>query len=404
MKRVQTFLLFFLICISFTFTSCDNFFLGPENLSNVTSKTTIKDFSEVNHPIVVSMEVMGSYHLFGNRSFAEKTKREGNIFVVIDWENNRVFDWVFQSDKSGCVNWRCIEQGTNPIRYCTASSGSQTVYFLEPGKNSVTTINTGVARYFDNYSSSGDRGLLFGSGYENGWNLYKLGVVDIAEQKMYDDVVLKTHDICGVCHPRADSDGNFWVTYTQDETTIVSKINTLTLKEEPLNLTFNCERTDSAPNGYSYDIAAIDSANRVVFIDRNPNGNGQLNESRIYAVSMDNPQNKKEFSCPNELNLKNNAYIYESVCYNGKLYTTISEAVPSCKFYSCEFNPATETAVVVSEPIDYDFTENIYLRGSRIYFMRSRNINNISYMYYDIATGKTSGITKIAYEDVISQN
>lgn len=400
MKNVKKIMLIGLLFISFVFMGCDNFFIGPDDLSNVTSKTTIKDFSELTHPIVVSMEVWGSYHLFGNKDFAKKSKREGNIFVVIDWENDRVFDWVFQKDESGFVNWRCIEQGTNPVRYCTASSGTQTVYFLEPGKTSVTGFNTGVARYFDSYSSPGNRGLLFGSGYENGWSLYKLGVVDVAEQKMYGDATLKTDGVGYVFHPKADSEGNFWVAYKQHDISRLSKIDVNSLKLETLDLSLN--RKGSSEHDYNYDVMAV--SDKYIFLSKDALGKDQHTDSEIWIVEKNAPHDTKIISCPEGLDYEG-FFVYDGVYYNGRLYATVCDTSwASSKFHICEFNPESGTSSIVSEPIDYDFTENFYLRGNRIYFMSSRNINNISYMYYDISTGKTSGITQIRYEDVIAQN
>ena len=46
-------------------------------------------------------------------------------------------------------------------------------------------------------------------------------------------------------------------------------------------------------------------------------------------------------------------------------------------------------------------TETVYVRGSRLYLMKSRNISDIYYTYYDFATGESGRMVNIKYEDVV---
>lgn len=51
--------------------------------------------------------------------------------------------------------------------------------------------------------------------------------------------------------------------------------------------------------------------------------------------------------------------------------------------------------------LDFDFTETVYPRGNRLYLMKSRNISNVFYTYYDFETGEIGEIINIKYEDII---
>ena len=48
-------------------------------------------------------------------------------------------------------------------------------------------------------------------------------------------------------------------------------------------------------------------------------------------------------------------------------------------------------------------TETVYVRGTRVYLMSSRNISNIYYMYYDFATGEIGEKVYVSFNDVVKQ-
>ena len=228
MRRLFALKFVFSIILVLFFTSCENLYFSDNyDVARYTSKTTIKDFSEVNDPIVITMPVYGFKHFLGMKSFSEKKSRVGDAFVVIDWENEKVFDWVFQGDKYGSVNWRCVELGTDPKYYCTASSGSEHVYYLKKGKTSVISIDSGVGQYFESSGSAKPRGLLWG----NNMAPYKVSVFDMEKKKVVGDMFsFNTDD--SVNYPVSDEDGNFWLAYQKEYQTYISKIDTISLTTE----------------------------------------------------------------------------------------------------------------------------------------------------------------------------
>jgi hypothetical protein len=52
--------------------------------------------------------------------------------------------------------------------------------------------------------------------------------------------------------------------------------------------------------------------------------------------------------------------------------------------------------------LDFDMTENIYVRGNRIYFMNSRNISDITFVWYDVPTGEIGPEKRICVSDFIN--
>ena len=52
--------------------------------------------------------------------------------------------------------------------------------------------------------------------------------------------------------------------------------------------------------------------------------------------------------------------------------------------------------------LDFDMTENVYVRGNRIYFMNSRNISDITFVWYDVPTGEVGPKKRICVSDFIN--
>ena len=50
---------------------------------------------------------------------------------------------------------------------------------------------------------------------------------------------------------------------------------------------------------------------------------------------------------------------------------------------------------------NFDMTETVYSRGSRIYFLNSRNIQNFICTYYDTETGKWGEEFSITQEEIL---
>ena len=48
------------------------------------------------------------------------------------------------------------------------------------------------------------------------------------------------------------------------------------------------------------------------------------------------------------------------------------------------------SAIPENEKFKIDFTDNVWVRGNRIYFMNSRNTSEVAYRYYDVASGDYS--------------
>ena len=94
-------------------------------------------------------------------------------------------------------------------------------------------------------------------------------------------------------------------------------------------------------------------------------------------------------------------YIYKSVFYQNNLYVVVSanHGLDS-DIYIFEINPVNDTNRLVAGPINFDMTENIWLRDSRIYFMCSRYLTDISYLYCDLETGEIGQKRNIRITDL----
>ena len=97
------------------------------------------------------------------------------------------------------------------------------------------------------------------------------------------------------------------------------------------------------------------------------------------------------------------SYFYETVEINGKYYgihpNEIREGyIPQVHLSEIDLEKKEIRKVAT---VDVDMTETVYVRGSRLYLMKSRNISDIYYTYYDFATGETGRMVNIKYEDVV---
>ncbi len=77
----------------FLFVSCKSMYSPIEDISHITQKKSMRPFSSLNDPIVITMPVYQKMGLMGGTADV-RSKRQGDIFVVYDWESGTVYDWA----------------------------------------------------------------------------------------------------------------------------------------------------------------------------------------------------------------------------------------------------------------------------------------------------------------------
>ena len=215
MKKLR-FLILFCTVLSL-FVSCENQFMNIEDISFITSKTSMQSFSHLNDPIVITMPVYQKQGLWGSSGSTRKTQ-VGDIFVVYDWESGTVFDWAFFAGKHGLSNWRAVEMGT-PTKYYDAGEASGLIGCLDPGTGNITVIKNAVHGTFANLNNNNAvksrYGMIQTFGYENGGEMYTVHFFDSEENKVASEKNrLPIYSSGCIFTPHPDKNGNYWLSYT----------------------------------------------------------------------------------------------------------------------------------------------------------------------------------------------
>lgn len=67
-----------------------------------------------------------------------------------------------------------------------------------------------------------------------------------------------------------------------------------------------------------------------------------------------------------------------------------------------ELDIENETCTKLDVELVFDMTENVYVRGTKIYFMNSRNTSDIFYTYYDVANGEKGKVVEVSVESILN--
>lgn len=193
--------------------------------------------------------------------------------------------------------------------------------------------------------------------------------------------------------------------YSQNEYDCINKIDvennsTCTLGKKYLN------KIDSSSyrQELSHDIVGI--YDNKIFFYRNPLSDFSY-KAYFYILDENNLENEKIFKMPSTLvdNQEYAPFFYTGVYYKNKFYAILPD---SNKDWFCilEIDPnqnGGEAILFIEKPIEFDLTENVWLRGSRLYVMSSRNTSNVKFMYIDLETKEQSRIFNLKYEDIIER-
>lgn len=402
--------LFFLCLVFFSFSSCSLIYIDSDETKSVVQKTTIKDIAKCSEPIVITMPVFKYSYLFGIKGDSYRQSRLGDIFVVIDTQTNDLYDWVYFADSEGSVIWRCVELGENPKKYF-ASSKSGIQSFIQAGKTSVTQHKTDCyGSYMANYSSRGKYGLLVDFGYdrEQELSVYRMAVFNSEDGSVNQNKLYLYNDSIGaITQPIADETGNFYLAYAIKEFSYIAKIDVENNSLHTLNKKYQNEI--DVNNGYrekTYHIEGVYDGK--IFCERNLTGDYRIKDLyEFYVLDESNLENEKIFKMPSTLvdNQEYAPFFYTGVYYKNKFYAILPDSNKDW-FYILEIDQTQadgEATLFIEEPIEFDLTENVWLRGSRLYVMSSRNTSNVKFMYIDLETKEQSHIFNLKYDDIIER-
>jgi hypothetical protein len=344
----------------------------------VTGKTTIKNFEHLNDPLVIIADVMWEKTFLGLPCLDGVSYNRGNVFVVIDWETNTIFDWVYYPSNPGSVMKRAIELGTSPKKYYSSSYGG-VVGCISPDSNKVTIYDTSdVFSYIEPCFLKGETAILWD--YREKYPMTACYFFDAKQGKLLEDKFLIDADV-NIDHPLENENGDLWICF-EDNTSYNTHVGKIDVTNKNYNefLEFKGYGTDTIlaeKNGKLYMSASGSDRNYDSLFIYDVVSGGLLLKKDIYVGDK---ANYGHFTC---------CFIYKSNMYAVHFGESIETGHFAVWVY--EINLDTLEVERVSDRIDIWATENKWLRDSRIYFM----YGNDSYTYFDLDTWQKAPYTYV---------
>ncbi|HAK68092.1 MAG TPA: hypothetical protein DCM57_00345 [Treponema sp.] len=378
----------------FLFVSCKNMYSPIEDISHITQKKSMRPFSSLNDPIVITMPVYQKMGLMGGTADV-RSKRQGDIFVVYDWESGTVYDWAFFEGNHGLSNWRAVEMGT-PTKYYDAGEGSSLIGCLDPATGRVTVTQNAVQGTFanlnNNQSTKSRYGIIGTSGRENGCSTYNVNFFDSETGKVSGEKKsIFIYGSSNIMTPSVDAKGNYWMGYIEPnaEYNYLAKFCGETQSIETYRTIPVCKTS-------TYEVMC-----QLLAYDHYLLVNDGVRPLYPNVLIYDTDDMTKP---PVEIEIPTGdtgyAYLGRAAYINGTLYAVLwdhSNSYARNMIYKVDVE---EKKFEFLTEFNFDFTETIYVRGSRIYFLSSRKLSRLSMRYYDTATGEVSGVNAFTIDEV----
>lgn len=387
----------FIIFLLFTFSSCNNFYFSSFDDSKLTSKSSIKTFEHLKEPIVISLPVYDTLYLFGNEKMGSKNKRLGDIIAVIDIETDTVFDWIYYPGAHSWSNWRLTETSQNPTLYLFHSDGLGELAMLNPTKTSLSISKTNLhdslwaQRCYGKYAPI----------CTTEWNLnkYNVNLFNVETQSIEKTLSVFTDSVGYIGLLRNDSEGNFYFTSALNRVYSLYKIDVNNLTIKTAKQTFNMVSLEEGDKEAQFDNFCVDFiSDDYIFLVRYPLGNYN-HKKKIYFIDKNTFETKKTIEVENA----KADHFYDIQFLNGKYYIIGPSWKDSGRvIYLYELDIENETCTKLDVELVFDMTENVYVRGTKIYFMNSRNTSDIFYTYYDVASGEQGKVVEVSVESILN--
>ncbi len=398
MMRRNFFVIPVAVCIIILATSCKQMYFDTENISYITGKTHMKPFSHLNNPIVITMPVYQGKGLLGNDKLGHANKREGDIFVVYDWESDEIFDWAFFPGMHGLSNWRAVELGT-PVKYYDAGEGSGLIGCLNPEDGKVTTIKAEKRGHLLNMNSNNDSirpryGLIPSVDYRDGIDYRRINILDTEIQQYNPRFIEFPNENINVGYSYLDSNFNYWIMIQNDEKNYLGRLDCDKLELEKYYITeMSLSEIDGRATCDAFSIHGIVNDYAIL-----SDGVEPLYENFIIC-NLSNPSVDK-FEIPVPKRISENDFLLRTVFVSGEAYCLFINDDDGVYDMIYHLNPET-WEFEYEATFQFVPSETIYARGSRIYLLNSWNTEQLYCVYYDIETKKVSDEILITFEEIV---
>ena len=362
MKKLSILVIFLL----FIFTSCNNFYFSSFDDSKLISKISIKTFEHLKEPIVISLPVYDTLYLFGNEKMGSKNKRLGDIIAVIDIETDTVFDWIYYPGELAMLN---------------------------PTKTSLSISKTNLhdslwaQRCYGKYAPICTTELSL--------KKFNVNLFNVETQSIEKTLSVFTDSVGYIGRLRSDSTGNLYFTSALNRVYSLHKIDVNNLTIKTAKQTFDMVSREGDDTEAQFDDFGVEFiSDDYIFLKREPLGNYN-HPRKMYLIDKNTLETKKIINIKNA----NEEYFYDIQFINGKYYII---SPPGKFIYLYELDIENETWRKLNVELIFDMTENVYVRGTKIYFMNSRNPSDIFYTYYDVASGEQGKVIEVSVESILN--
>lgn len=395
----------FLLALTFLFFSCSLYVVETKfDENDFVNKTTMKTFENLNEPFIISKTITEYSH---NRFNKDKTKQNylGGINIVIDWETDTVYDWLYS--KYPGIYPVPLTMGQNPKKYYNYIGGSR-FSIINPQSPELKIIKTSEeCDYFYNYSTPGNYSITYNAyGYddslENPGVITRLQIFDAEIEDIKKEFVTFTEGNSFNDFFHSDPEGGLWFRIDRKDEILIAKVDGKNAKIEYLNSTLdtNIDNFGFVKEKFNYYVPFV--GNDIGFIYKNALDGVGINEKNANQIYEFNPQNKDTDFIPYKMNVLDSDYISNILEINGNYYgvafTTNTMEKEIHIYYVDAENKTVE--LYTEEKICFDYYWKAEIRKNRIYFIKHEG-NETAYIYFDIDTKKFSDIKIFKTEDII---
>ncbi|MCR4742821.1 MAG: hypothetical protein K5866_08150 [Treponema sp.] len=215
----------YLFCLlaALLFTGC--IYEESQDYSKFINKTTYESFEDLNDPLVLNLNLDMLFNLSSNKENSRNVKN-GSIFVIYDWENQKIHDYVYApgyssrnlSDLSAMIS---AKSSDGKLKFFANDDVEYNcLYLLDSSKTSLSTIDYSHTNWTANWSQTfipSDRYLIsfYHKDSENSDSQeFHFTIVDADQDSINQDLTLEnissSHDNENLIQ---DSEGNFWLIY-----------------------------------------------------------------------------------------------------------------------------------------------------------------------------------------------
>ena len=370
------------------------------------AKTTIKTFSHLKEPIVVSMPVCEKRYYAGKKKKFKGTSkyfRNGDRFIVIDIENdkNEIFDWVYFGEEKGMSDNKVIELGENPTRYYIYECYARNIACLDPTKTEVELIKGGVAGYgyplFCGRSNKTGYSILCNERTSDGKDYTGIKVFDSRTNTLKEQIKAEHDSGCLLNGQQlCDEEGNFWFISDNNGRMVLYKVDSVENKVYEWDLNQESYQ-DYEHEDYTNMYLEYVSGNKII-INKAIYRNSKKTASTFIKYSINGEQITKVKEVEDNYWREEDNYSLRAIInVNKNLYavfdTWITEGQDYVDIFRFNFDSLglTKLDQKPDKPFRISLTaKQYYVRGSRIYFMNSSDSGNLGYTWYDVESNTYS--------------